>query len=202
MKINIPPATAAMAFLLSAACSEAPPAAKAPKRPPEPLTGRQAFQQTYPAARTWAGDCQPSRVRGINLKNPESQDGKTGAWEITYVSEAKGRSLTYTWSAIEGEGLHEGVFAGHEEPWMGPRSQDRPFPAAAIRIDTPEALRTAIEVSQDYLKRPGVKPRINFLLELTPRFPQPVWRVFWGETVSAAESSVFIDATTGQFLGE
>jgi len=42
---------------------------------------------------------------------------------------------------------------------------------------------------------------VNFLCELTPRYPDPAWRVFWGQSISAAEWSVFIDATTGQYLG-
>ena len=32
------------------------------------------------------------------------------------------------------------------------------------------------------------------------RFPDPTWRVIWGESVSASDYSVFIDATTGMLL--
>ena len=41
---------------------------------------------------------------------------------------------------------------------------------------------------------------VNFTLEQTPRFPSLVWRVFWGESVSSSTYTVFVNATTGQFL--
>src|SRR5229473_1040845 len=136
-----------LAMLLLTACSEAPPTekkAKAPAPPAAPVTGRQAFQQTYPAARGWAVDCEPMRIRSLNLPNPKSENGKAGAWEVLYVSQARGRQRIYTWSAIEAEGnLHKGVFAGLEEAWRGPQGQEKPFLAAAIKIDTPDALETA-----------------------------------------------------------
>ena len=194
----------ALAALWLSACSETPATeskAKAPEPALAPLSGRQAFQQTYPSARAWAADCQPVRVRSINLPEPKSENGKAGAWEILYVSQTRARQRTYTWSAIEAEGnLHKGVFAGLEESWGG-AGRERPFLAAALKIDTPDALQTAISKSAEYMKRPGQRPQVNFMLEYTSRFPDPAWRVFWGESVSAAEWSVFIDAATGQYLG-
>lgn len=193
----------AAAFFLSA-CSDTPneTKAKAPEPPAAPLTGRQAFQSTFPSARAWAPDCQPFRVRSVNLDQVKSENGKAGAWEIIYVSEQKGRSRTFTWSAVEAEGnLHKGVFKGLEESWGGPRGQERPFPPAALKIDTPEAFEAAVAKSQDYLHRPGTRPPVSFLLEATARFPNPTWRVLWGTSVSSAEYSVFVDATTGMVVG-
>src|SRR5271169_6890368 len=94
------------AVILLTACSDAPTATekKAPEPPAEPITGRQAFQQTFPAARGWAADCEPLHVRSFNLENPKSHDGKAGAWEIVWVSQTRARARTYTWSAIEAEG--------------------------------------------------------------------------------------------------
>jgi hypothetical protein len=192
------------AVVLLTACSDTPTVekkAKAPEPPSEPITGRQAFQQTFPPARGWAADCEPLRVRSFNLDNPKSHDGKAGAWEIVWVSQARARARTYTWSAIEAEGnLHKGVFAGREEPWS-PQGMDRPFLPAAIKIDTTDALQTAIGRSAEYMKNGKPKPQVNFMLESTSRFPDPAWRIFWGESVSAAEWSVFIDASTGVFVG-
>jgi hypothetical protein len=202
MKFCLP----ALAVLVLTACSEPPkPAekkAKAPPPPSAPITGRQAFQMTYPPARAWANDCQPIRIRSLNLSDPKSEAGKAGAWEILYVAQSRGRQRVYTWSAIESEGnLHKGVFAGLEESWSGPQGQQKPFLPAALKIDTPEALETAIAKSPDYMKKTAPKPQVNFMLENTSRFPDPAWRVFWGDTISVAEWSVFIDATTGQYLG-
>lgn len=200
MRIILP----VLAALLLAACSETPTETKAkePEKPSEPITGRQAFQMTYPPARIWAADCQPIRIRSLNLKDPKSGSGRAGAWEIVYVSQTKGKQKSFTWSAIEAEGnLHKGVFGGIEEGWSGPRGQEAPFLAQALKIDTPDALQTAILHSAEYLKKPGDKPQVSYLCELTPRFPDPVWRVMWGDSVSAAEWSIFVDATTGEYKG-
>lgn len=185
-----------------AGCSE-PPAetkAKAPeKKPPAPVSGRHAVQQTYPQARTWANDCAPVRARSYNLKEVASADGKAGAWDVTYASPSRNRAKTFTWSAVDAEGgLRQGVFSGSEESWS-PTSA-RPFAMQAVQIDTPEALKTAEDKSSAYLKRPGERPPVSFLLEYSSRFPNPVWRIYWGESVSAAEYTVFIDASSGAFL--
>lgn len=191
-----------IAGLVMSGCSEPPPAEKkAPEPPPTPLSGRQAFQYTMGMARVWAGDAQVVEIRSLNLQNPKSEDGKAGAWQIVYVSASKGKSKTFTWSAIEAGGsLHKGVFGNPEEGWS-PRPSQRPFYPAAVKIDTPEALKTAIQKSPDYFKDPKPKPQVNFLLEATTKFPNPAWRVFWGESVSSAEAQVFIDASTGDYLG-
>ena len=39
-----------------------------------------------------------------------------------------------------------------------------------------------------------------YLLEQTSRFPDLAWRIVWGESVSASKYSVFVDASTGEFL--
>src|ERR1700735_5501188 len=116
------------AAVLLTSCSDAPPPAKAPEKPPAPITGRQAFQMTYPQARIWASDCQPIRIRSLNLPDPKSDAGKAGAGEIQYVSQTRGKSKTFSWSAIESEGnLHKGVYGAVEEDWGGPRGQEKPF---------------------------------------------------------------------------
>jgi hypothetical protein len=192
----------ALAALILTGCGDAPVAEKkAPEPPPAPVTGRQAFQNTYGMARAWAPDCQPLRIRSLNLPNPKSEDGKAGAWEVVYVSASRSRARTYTWSAIESEGnLHKGSFAGLEESWSA-HGQEHPFAVAAIKTDTPDALAAAIAKSADYMKNPNPKPPASFVLEATSRYPDPAWRVFWGESISTAEWSVFIDASNGSYLG-
>src|SRR5690242_160497 len=78
--------------LLLCACSSGP-EGEAPKKAPKtpaPISGRQAFQQTFLAARTWAPDAEPILIRSINLNEVKSDAGKAGAWEVTFVSQAKG----------------------------------------------------------------------------------------------------------------
>lgn len=187
--------------LLVSACSETTTetTAKAPEKPAEPVTGRQAFQSTFPSARMWAADCQPLQVRSLLLDQIKSEGGKAGAWEITYVSAHRAGTRSYTWSAVEAEGnIHKGVFGGPEEPWSG--GQQTPFVPAALKIDTPAALDSATSRATAYFKKPGEKPPVNFMLESSSRFPNPAWRVFWGATPASAEFTVFVDATTGTVL--
>ena len=53
-----------------------------------------------------------------------------------------------------------------------------------------------------YLDKPGTKPPINFMVEFTPRFPEPVFRVMWGETAGSAEYTAIVGASSGQMLGK
>jgi hypothetical protein len=190
-------------MLFLAACSDSGrvPQASAPDPPLDPITGRQAFQYTYPAARGWSPDAAPLRVRSILMEGIMPDPGKAAAWEITYVSPARGSAKVYTWCAIEGEGsLHKGVFAGQEQSWRA-SGQERPFLPTSLVTDTPEALKSATAKSTVYLHKAASKPPVNFLLESTPRFPAPTWRVLWGVSVGAAEHQVFVDATTGSVVG-
>lgn len=193
----------ALASLALAGCSDASKTTTSPKKEPpkplDPITGRQAYQQMYPAARAWAPDCQPVQMKSIRLSEVKAGKGESGAWLCTFVSPARGRVKTYTWSAIEAEGnLHKGVFAGIEESYS-PSRQMQPFLTAAIRTDSDEAYDTAAAKSAEYLKKHPDKP-VNFLLELTPRHPNLAWRLFWGESIGTSDYSIFIDATTGQLL--
>jgi hypothetical protein len=193
---------AALLAVILAGCSE-PTNTDRPKeavKPPEALTGRQAFQRVYPQARGWASDAQPLLVRSIRLQQVAAESGKSGAWEITMVSASLGKSKTYTYSAIEAEGnLHEGVFGGQEDSYSGGRGPQFPFSIAAIKVDSDEAYKTAAEKSEDYMKKHPDMP-ISFVLEQTNRFPDLTWRVIWGDSASASDYSVFVDASTGKFL--
>jgi len=202
MTIHARPALLSAALLLFAACSDAPKKerAKEPEAPAEPVTGRQAFQSMFPAARAWALDALPLQLRSIDLQEVKSGQGRAGAWQGIFVSAAKGRSRNYTYSAVEAPGnLHKGVFAGPDESWTGRSGQASPFEIAAIKFDSDQAYETAVQKSADYIKRNADKP-VTFLLEETRRFPDLAWRVVWGESVGASDYSVFVDATTGKFL--
>src|SRR5205809_2011767 len=173
---------------------------KVPTVPPAPVTGRFAFQRMYIQARTWAPDVQPLRLSSFNLKQVASAAGKCGAWQAIFVSPQKSKARTYTFSVTESAGdVHEGVFAGREESWSGPRGQERPFFLQALKVDSDEAFAAAAQKSSDYIKK-NADMAVFFLLELTPRFPNPTWRVIWGETIATSNYSVFVDASTGQYL--
>jgi hypothetical protein len=184
-------------------CSEAPTTTAEKKTPKtlEPLTGRQAFQRMYVTARLWAPDCEGLELKSLQLSTVKAGPGQAGVWQCKFVSAARGRVRAYTWSAIdsEEEGLHQGVFGGQEEAWSGPQGQSRPFLIQALKIDSDQAYDTAAKKSEEFLKTKPTKP-VNYILALTPRFPDLTWRVMWGETVGTSDYSVFVDATTGIFL--
>ena len=146
-------------------------------------------------------DAQPLQLRSINLQELKSEKGKAGAWQAAFVSPQGGRARSYTFSILEAAGnLHQGVFAGPVEGWSGPSAQTRPFLIAAIKVDSDEAYNTAAKHSAEYVrKHPGLP--VSFLLEQTNRFPDLAWRVIWGESVSTSDNSVFVDASTGAYLG-
>jgi hypothetical protein len=111
-----------------------------------------------------------------------------------------GRARTYKWSAVETEGVHKGVFPGQQQSWTA--GSQHPFTPSSVMVDTDEALQAATKASADYLDKPGKKPPVNFLLESAVQFPNPVWRVLWGGSVSSAEHVVNVDAMTGKVLGK
>lgn len=190
-------------FLLLVGCGEAPqPVAEKPKEPPPPpapVTGRWAFHQMYSAARGWAPDIMALRLRSLHLAEVKPEPAKAAAWEATFVSPSRGRSRPYTYSVIEAPGnLHQGVFAGLEESYVQ-RGSIKPFLIAAVKTDTPEVFETALKKAADYAKKHPDMP-INFILESTDRFPNPAWRVLWGESPSTSNYSILVDASTGLYL--
>src|SRR5687768_2937367 len=154
--VNRPILSAALTavWLVSMACSTATkPAPKEPEKPDEPITGRTAFQRVFAQARAWAPDSTILKIQNANLTEVKSKDGKAGAWQVTFVSASRQQARTFTWSALEGEGFHKGVFAQAPESYSGPRGQNSPFVVHALKTDTDEALETAVKKSAAYLKK-------------------------------------------------
>jgi len=198
------PVPAVGALLLALAACSSQPAADANKeaaKPAEPLTGQSALYKMYQVARSqWAPDAQVLKMTGMHLQEVPEVPGKAGAWEATFTSATLHRARTYTYSVVaEQPGLHKGVFAGNEEAFSGAAGVDTPFLIAAVKIDTDAAYQTAHAKATEYEKKNPGKP-ITLLLEKNDRYPDPAWRVIWGESVGTSSFSVFVDASTGAFL--
>jgi hypothetical protein len=191
--------TTPVLLLLMAGCSDAP-RKTVEEKPPEPVSGRYALHQMYLAARSWGGDAQVLRLNSILLREVQQERGKAAAWEAFFVSPNLGKARSWTYSVIEGEGnLHKGVFAGPEQNWSGPRPTQQPFPMAAVKVDSHEAFETALKRAAEYEKKNPDKI-ITFILEKTPKHPNPAWRVLWGESVGTSNFSILVDASTGLYL--
>jgi len=186
-------------LLLIPGCSEAPqPAQKKEVAPPEPVKGRTALYQMFNAARGWSSDIQVLSLKSIDLPEVKRDRGKAAAWQAYFVSPGSGRARSYTYSVIESVGnLHKGVFAGQEE--SGTHGAGAPFLIAAVKTDSDEVYQTALKKATEYEKKNPDKP-ISFQLDKTDRFPNPAWRVIWGESVGTSNFSIFVDASTGIYL--
>jgi len=186
-------------MLLISGCSETPqPAEKKEVAPPEPAKGRTALYQMFNAARAWSPDVQVLSLKSIDLPEVKRERGKAAAWQAYFVSPASGRARSYTYSVIESVGnLHKGVFAGQEE--SGAHGSSKPFLIAALKTDSDEVYQTALKKAAEYEKKNPDKP-ISFQLDKEDRFPNPAWRVIWGESVGTSNFSVFVDASTGLYL--
>jgi len=189
----------AFLLLLTACSSESPRPASEAAKPAVPVTGRFAFNQMYITARAWAADLEVLRLGSIPLAEVKSEAGKAGAWQAVFVSAQLGRARTYTYSVVESAGnLHQGVFSSGEESYTA-RGQAQPFLPAAIKVDSDAAYETAAKKAVEYEKKNPNLP-VTFLLESTKRFPDPAWRVIWGESAGTSNFSVFVDVSTGAYL--
>jgi len=199
---KIPFLAVCLSSLLWIGCSEPPhPAAKKePEKAAEPISGQSALFKMYQKARTWSADAQALKLNSMHVADVPDAPGKTGAWQATFTSANLGKTQTYTYSVVEEEGnLHQGVFSLGEQPWSGSQGVDTPFDIRAASIDSPAAYKTAVEKAADYdQKHPGMA--ISFQLEKVKQFPNPVWRVIWGESVGTSSFSIYVDASTGIFL--
>jgi hypothetical protein len=186
--------------LLLAGCSDSTKTAEEGSKAPEPVSGQSAFYKTLFSARIWAADAQVLRVAEIDVDEVKAEAGKAGAWEAVFVSPSQRSARRYIYSVIHrpARNLRGGVTSDPPEGWSG-ASGSEPFLVQAFKKDSPAAYEIAMKKGREYArKNPGMP--VKFLLEKTNRFPDPAWRVYWGESVSTSAYSVFVDATTGEYL--
>jgi hypothetical protein len=189
------------AALLITACGEAPKPAvkKQEKKAPEAISGQTAFFRVYTVARTWAQDLEALTMTGIHMNAIPAKEGKFPAWRVTFVSPSKRAAKTYQISAITAEGLNEGIYGANEEPFSGQRGQNSPFPIQALKKDSTLAYEAAMKEGAAYAKKYPDMP-ISFQLEKIQRFSNPVWRVIWGTSAGTSNYSIYVDATSGEYL--
>ncbi len=171
------------------------------EQPAAPVSAQSAFGGMFASARSWAADVEPLRVSQIDVDGVEAQGGKAAAWEAVFVSRSEGRVRRYTYSVVHRpvRNLRRGVNAEPAQNWSGGGGSE-PFLVLAFRKDSTYAYEIAKEKGREYAAKHPKEP-VKCLLEKTSRFPDPAWRVFWGDSVSTSGFSVFVDATTGAFLG-
>ena len=191
-------------ILLLAGCSEGPRQAAAPSEPaapPEPVEGQKAFYQMYVAARNWAPDAQGLRLESVEIPAVPGGKGLSGAWRATFVSPSRNRTVIFNYAVVESsEKFLKGVFQDHEDGYS-PGGLEKPWLVSALKTTSVSAYEVAMEQkqTQDYVKKNPDTP-IMILLEHTNRHPDLAWRIIWGTSVSTSNFSVYVDASTGEFL--
>ena len=190
------------AALLAVSCSSPTANKEASAKPaaaPEPITGLTGLYRCFGPSRQWAQDIQVLRVQNLFIKSRQAPPGKAFAWQVTFVSPSKNRIKNCTYSVVNEDGLFEGVYNPNDDPYNGPSRLAQPFLIQAVKKDTDEIYKVALENSKDYaLKNPNVP--ITMLLEFSERNPVAAWRVIWGASVGSSAYSVFVDSTNGLFL--
>jgi hypothetical protein len=194
-------ASTALSFLLIAGCSSGPaPAAKKKKEEKaEPVAALKAFFAMYRHAVTWGGPgIQAHKLESINLTDVPAKDGKYGAWRCLFVSPTKGTAKSYTYAVKDAQGLYKDVFAGHEERFNATGTSS-PYNVQAIKKDSDAAYETAVKKSADYIrKNPGMPVMVQ--VEKVRQFSNPVYRIIWGTSVSTSNYSIYVDASSGEYL--
>lgn len=177
-------------------CSDSAP----PPRPAEPVSAQTAFRGMFASARGWAADAQPLRVAQIDVEGVKAEGGKAPAWEALFVSSGRRQVRRYVFSVVHrpARNLRGGINDEPPESWSGGGSE--PFPVQAFKKDSTAAYEVALLQGRDYAGRHPGQP-VKFLLEKTNRFPDPAWRVYWGNSISTSGYSIFVDAATGDYLG-
>jgi hypothetical protein len=130
----------------------------------------------------------------------KAEKGRAAAWEAVFVSQSQQKMRRFTWSAINrpARNLRGGVNAEPPQAWSA--GGERPFVPQGFRTDSTAAYEVALKHGADYAKKHPKQP-VRFVLEWTGRFPNPTWRVYWGESVSTSPYGVFVDAVTGEYAG-
>lgn len=192
----------AIVMLSLVSCSsEGPKEAKKaaePEKPAEPVGAQKAFYAVFPTARAWSPDIEVLQMADMRLEGPKGEPGTALGWRVSFVSPSKGKVREFTYSVVKADGVDKGVASSREDSYS-PKGQAKPFRTAAFKIDSTAAMATAMTKGAEYAKKNPDKP-ITFLLESTPQFPNPAWRVIWGDSIATSNYSIYVDATTGEFL--
>lgn len=196
------------AILFFAACSSEPqkpaggaqPAAKPAPKPTETLTGREAFQKLYPAARGWNADARPIRIESQTTSDASGQDGKAAIWRVAFASPNRRVMEAFSWSGSTSSDLDRGVSHGTEDGFSPTNASTQPFDLNYLKVDSDAAFQTAQKHGGDKILKKDPKTTVLYLLDWDMRQTKLVWHVIYGVSHSDAKLVVDSDATTGEFL--
>ena len=196
-------ATAIVATVVLAACSEGPKTAKKveteakqePAKPPEAITAKAAFYEAYKPARTWAADLLTLSVDSGEVPGIKNGDGKAGLWTIVFVSPGRKEARTFTYAvANSGDSIRKGVNVGNVLAWSGATPTSKPFSTSEFAVDSDAAYKVAEQKAEAWLTK-HADEKATLRLGNASRFAAPVWYIMWGTEKKGYAS--LVNATTG-----
>jgi len=170
----------------------------APKpEPPQPLSGRSAFQQLYISARSWAVDARPYRLQSGAVGDNQGKDGKAVVWQAGFASPSQRLSREYSWSGIDApDAPSRGVSHGAQDPYTPGSDFDVQF----LKVDSDKAFEIAQKHGGDKLLHDDPNTPVIYLLEWSRPTNNLIWHVIYGNSRNAAKLVVDVDASTSEFL--
>lgn len=191
-----------LSALLLVSCGPSTPTAKKEEAPAQPVTGLHALYQMYADSKQWAPDAQVLSLTSLRAGNVPDAPGKSGVWQVTFVSPSLQQSRLYTFSVSEvSMSMHQGIEPAKPNGWTPGRGSEQPFLIAAAKIDSDQALQSALKKpsAAEYAAKNPKMPLI-YQLAQNPPYNNAAWRIIWGESASTSSFSVLIDASTGAYV--
>jgi len=168
---------------------------------PTYITGRDALQKMYIAARSWAPDAKPYNIVSLASKNNPGKDGKSGIWFAGFASPSKRSSKIYTWSGIEAEGAPDlGVSFKPEDEWSPANSTTQIFDLNFLKTDSDNAFKEAQEHGGDKLMKKSPDTLVLYKLDWNARENQLIWHVLYGANRDNPQLRIAVDATGGKYI--
>ena len=164
------------------------------------LTGREAFQKMYLAARLWAPDIKPFRLQSQYSPDAPINEGKAGLWRTSFASPARHAMKMFIWSGLVGQDAPEqGVTFTAEDSWSPTNNSTQVFDLAFLKVDSDQAYDVAQKHGGDKVLKKNPKQPVFFVLDWDARKSTLLWHVVYGTGMDEAQLRVAVNATSGQF---
>lgn len=200
MKRTLLAACCSLGLILAACTRQAPSSGgTAPGQSGEPVTGREAFQELFSAARIWAPDAQPQSLESGNVDGVSTLEGKAPVWRGQFVSRGRRQQRTFQYVSVYiPGGPDKGVSQGPELPWDG----TEPFDVAFLKTDSDVAFQFAQKHGGARLLKAHKKYHVFYDLNRESlNLGQGVaWQVSYGENRATAPLIVHVASDSGRFL--
>ena len=175
--------------------------AKAVKKEPVFLTGREAFQKMYLSAHLWTADAKPYTLESAVNQECNGHDGKAVIWRSGFASLSRRGLKAFLWSGSQlSDAPSPGVSSGVEDTYNPSNSSTRTFDFAFLKVDSDKAFETALKHGGDKLVKAKADQPVFYTLDWSARENVLTWHVIFGTGLQDAKLRVAINASTGDFI--